>query len=96
MQKEEGEEKYSNFKKCCERKIRRTLKAHILGNGLADSAQMEMPQPEEIHTENFVCFCSGSVELQMRGNGGFFTPVKFTLVCCIPGFLGCMTHYRVS
>jgi len=28
-----------------------------------------------------MCFCSGSVELQMHENGIFFTPVKYTLVC---------------
>ena len=28
-----------------------------------------------------MCFCSGSVELQMHENSVFFTPVKYTLVC---------------
>ena len=36
-----------------------------------------MPHPETI----FMCFCSGSVELQVRENGVLFTPVKYTLVC---------------
>ena len=30
----------------------------------------------------FVCFCSGSFKLQIRENV-FFTPVKYTLVCCV-------------
>ena len=29
-------------------------------------------------------FFSGSVKLQMRKNGVFFTPVKYTLVCRVP------------
>ena len=60
-----------------------------LGNGLVDSAQileLEVPHPEEICTENFVCFCSGSFELQMHENGVFFTPVKYTLVCRMSKF----------
>ena len=43
-----------------------------------------MPHPEEIRTENLVCFCSGSVKLQTRENGVFFTPVKYTLFCRAP------------
>ena len=80
---------YSDFKKCCEKKkkntkkIRRTLQVHISGKlgGFSSNLELEVPHPEGIHTENFVCFCSGSVELQMHENGIFFTPVKYTLVC---------------
>jgi len=43
-----------------------------------------VPHPEEISTENFVHFCSGSFELQMHENSIFFTPVKYTLVCPTP------------
>ena len=74
------------------KKIRQTLKAH-LGNRLVDSAQM--PHPEEIYTENFMCFCSRSVDLQMRQNGIFFTPVKYTLVCYMPQVSWAVRHTTV-
>ena len=54
-----------------------------------------MPHPERIHTENFVCFCSRSVELQMRENGIFFTPVKYTLVCRVPWVSWAARHTTV-
>jgi len=62
------------------------LKAHILGKlgGFSSNLELEVPHPEGIHTENFMCFCLGSVELQIRENGVFFTAVKYTLVCCAP------------
>jgi len=72
------------------RKIRRKqdeLWRHIsreqLG-GFSSNLELGVPHPEEICTEYFVCFCSGSFELQMRENGVFFTPVKYTLVCRTP------------
>ena len=43
-----------------------------------------MPHSEEICAEKFVCFCSGSIELQMHENSIFFTPVKYTLFCHAP------------
>ena len=43
-----------------------------------------MPDPKGTCTEKFVCFCLGSVELQLRENGIFFTPVKYTLACHAP------------
>ena len=52
--------------------------------GFSSNLELEVPRPEGIHTENFVCFCSGSAELQMHENGVFFTPVKYTFVCCAP------------
>ena len=75
MLRKEEKEKEENTKK-----IRQTLKAHILGTAWWN-LELEMPHLEEIHSENFVCFCLGSVELQMRENGVFFTPVKYTPVC---------------
>ena len=57
-----------------------------LGNGLADSAQIwnwRYPAQENSHRK-FVCFCSGSVELQMHENDIFFTPVKYALVHRVP------------
>ena len=93
---------YSDFKKCCEKrkkntkKIRRTLKAHISGKAWRIQLELEVPHPEGIYTENFVCFWSGSVEVQMRENSVFFTSVKYTLVGRAPrGSLGRTTH-RVS
>ena len=64
---------YSDFKKYCEKKekkIRQTLKARISGlaRQISSNLELEMPHPEGIHSENFVCFCSGSAELQMREN----------------------------
>ena len=55
------------------KKIRRTLKVHIperLG-GFSSNLELEVPHPKGTHTENFVCFCSGSVEPQLRENGVF-------------------------
>ena len=75
----EGEENKTNFE------------GAYLRNSLADSAQIlnwKCPTPRE----NFVCFCSESVELQMRV---FYTPVH-TCLSCATGFLGRTTHYRVS
>ena len=46
--------------------------------------ELEVLHPKEIHTENFACFCSRSVELQMPENGIFFTSVKYTLACRVP------------
>ena len=70
------------------KKIRQALKAHILGTAWRIQLKFGIGGPPGIHTENFVCFCSGSVELQMRENGVFFTPVKYTLVYRAPWFLG--------
>ena len=50
----------------------------------SSNLELEVPHPEGIQTENFVCFCLGNVEQQMRENGVFFTPVKYTLVCRAP------------
>jgi len=50
--------------------------------------ELELPHPEAIHTENFMCFGSGSVELQMRENSIFFTPLKYILLCRTPRVLG--------
>ena len=55
-------------------------------SGFSSNLELEVPHPEEICTENFVCFCSGSFKLQMHENGIFFTPVKYTLVCRTPKF----------
>ena len=70
------------------KKIRQTLKAHI--SGMACWIQLKFgigsASPQEICTEIFVCFCLGSFELQMRENGVFFAPVKYTLVCRTPKF----------
>ena len=79
------------------KKIRRTLKAHISGKawriqlkfGIGDAT------PKGIHTENSMCFCSESVELQMRENGIFFTPVKYTLVCRAPRVSWAAQHTTV-
>ena len=68
---------YSDFKRCCEKKnmkkIRRTLKAHISGTAWQIQLKfgIKVPHTKEICAENFVCFCSGSVELQMHENGIF-------------------------
>ena len=92
---------YSDFKKCCERRRRRKYEENktnfegaYLGNGLAD-LELEVPHPEGIHTENLVCFCSGSVELQISENGIFFTPVNYTLVYRAPQVSWAAQHYRV-
>jgi len=90
LQKEEkkGEEKYEENK----------MNFEGVG-GFTSNLELEVPHPEEICTENFVCLCSRSFELQMRENSVFFTPVKYTLVCPTPKvsfFLGRTTHYRVS
>ena len=50
----------------------------------SSNLELEVSHPEGICTEKIVCFCSGSVELQMRENVIFFTPVKYTLVCHMP------------
>jgi len=47
-----------------------------------------MFNPEGICTEKFVCFISGSFELQMHENGTFFAPVKYALVYRMPWSLG--------
>jgi len=87
---------YSDFKRCCEKKkkIRRTLKAHISGTACLN-LELEVPHPEGMHTENFVCLCPGSVELQMRENGVFITPVKYTLVCRVPWVSWAARHSTV-
>jgi len=65
----EGEEEYEEN--------RRTLKTHI--SGTARQIQLKFgiggAPPRGNSRKNFVWFCSGSVELQMRKNGVFFTPV---------------------
>ena len=69
------------------KKIRQTLKAHILGVAWwiqLSNLELEVHYPEGICTEKSTCFSSGNVELQMCENGIFFTPVKYTLVCCTP------------
>jgi len=85
--RKEGEEKYEENKTNFEGAYR---------NSLADLARiwncMEVPHLKGIHTENFVSFCSRSVELQMRENGVFFTPVKYTCLLHAPSFLGHTTH----
>jgi len=67
------------------KKIRRTLKA-----GMAWWIQLKFgiggAPPRGNCTENFVCFCSGSFELQMHENSVFLAPVKYTLVCRTPKF----------
>ena len=77
------------------KKIRQALKAHILGTAWRIQLKFGIGGPPGIHTENFVCFCSGSVELQMRENGVFFTPVKYTLVCCAPQVSWAAQHTTV-
>ena len=86
LQKEEKKENKMNFE------------GTYLRNGLADSAKIWNWRclPDKICTAKFICFSSGTIELQMHENGVFFTPVKYTLVCCAPGFLGHTTHYQVS
>ena len=63
----------SNFKKCWEmkkntKKLKWTLKGHILGtvDGFSLKLESEVSHLDRIYTEKFMCFCSGSVELQMR------------------------------
>ena len=68
------------------KKIRRTLKAHI--SGMAWRIQLKFgiggaPPRGNSHRKLRV-----SVRLQMRENSVFFTPVKYTLVCRVPRFLG--------
>ena len=63
--------------------------------GFGSNLELEVPHPEGIPTENFVCFCSGSAELQMRENGIFFTPVKYTLVCRAPQVSWAARHTTV-
>ena len=87
-EEEEGEEKYeenkTNFEGTCLRK-----------RGFSSNLELEVPHPEGTHTANFVCFCSGSVELQMREDGIFFTPVKYTLVCRAPQVSWAARHTTV-
>jgi len=69
-----------------EKKNKKKIRAY-LRNGLVDSAQIwnwRCPTPRQFTQKNFVCFCSGSAELQMCENSIFFTPVKCTLVYRIP------------
>ena len=54
------------------------MKAHISGT-TSSNLELEVPHPEEIHTE-ILCFCLESVELQMRENSIFFTPVKSLII----------------
>ena len=84
---------YSDFKKCCRKnkknmkKIRRTLKAHILGRawwiqfkfGIAGA-----PPQRNSHGKFCAFLFRECVELQMHENRIFFTPVKYTLVCRTP------------
>ena len=68
-----------------------TFKEHILGMAWQillkfgiEGASTQRNLRNEICTEKIVCYCSGSVELQMCENGIkflFFTPIKYTLVC---------------
>ena len=92
---------YSNFKKCCRKKKYKENKTNFegayLGNGLVDSAQIwnwRCPTPRKL-TENFVYFCSGSVELHMREDSIFLTPVKYTLVYRTPKVSWAARHTTV-
>ena len=58
-----------------------------LRSGLADLAQIQNWRffiLREFAHKKFLCFCSGSVELQMHKNGVFFTPVKYIYMHIIP------------
>ena len=79
------------------KKIRRTLKVHI--SGTAGRIHLKFgiggaPLRGNSHRK-FVCFCSGSVELQMRENGVFVTTVKYTLVCRVPRVSWAAQHTTV-
>ena len=86
---EEGEEKYeenkTNFEGTC------------FGNSLVDSAQfgIEGAPSQGNSCRNFHVFYLGSVELQMRENGVFFTPVKCILVCHTPQVSWAAQHTTV-
>ena len=95
---------YSDFKKCCEKKekkntkkIRRTMKVHISGTAWRIQLKFGVggAPPRGNSRRNFVCFCSGNVELVMRENGVFFTPVKYILVCCAPWVSWAARHTTV-
>ena len=63
------EEKYEEYKM--------NFEGMYHGNGLLDSAQIwnRKCHPKRICTEKLVCFCSGSVELQMWESWHFFLHV---------------------
>ena len=77
---------YRDFKKCCKKKGKKENKMNFedayLGNGCSN-LELEVSHTEGICTEKFVYFCSRCVKLQKRENG-FFTPVKYSLVCRAP------------
>ena len=78
-------------KKCCEKK--KNAKKIIQ----TDSAQVGIkgaPPQGNLHRK-FVCFYSGSVELQMHENDVFFTPVKYILVYCVPWVSWAARHTSV-
>jgi len=55
-----------------------------LSNSLTDSTHIwnrKCHTPSKFTQKNFMCFCSGSAELQMHENIVLFTSVKYTLVC---------------
>ena len=58
----------------------------------SSNSESEVIYPEGISTEKSVSFCSGSVELQMSENGIFFTPPKYSLVCCMPQVSWAVRH----
>ena len=61
------------------KKIRQNLKEHISKMAwliFNSNSKLEVPQPEEICTEKFVCFCPENIELQMQENGVFIFSCK--------------------
>ena len=49
----------------------------------------DVPPQEMLHMyRKMGYFCSAVTEVQMRENRVFLTPIKHTLVCCMPGHIG--------
>jgi len=81
------------------KKIRWTLKAHVLGTAWWIQLKLGIGGAPPRAQKILCVSAQGSFELQMHENGIFFTPIKYTLVCPIPKvsfFSGRTTHYRVS
>jgi len=70
---------------CKKKKIRQTLKALISGVTWQIQLKFRIGGALEICTENFVCFCSGSVELQ---KAFYYLHKIHTVSVMCPRFLG--------
>ena len=89
---------YNNLKKCCEKKkntkkIRQTLKAHILGT--AQIWNWRYP-PQKFTQKIFCVFVQGLSSYWCVKTAFLYSCKIYTCLLHAQGLLGCMTHYRVS